>query len=102
MAANTIIDGKGQTVYTTTSDKTTHFMSPIGSLQLTAEECNEILMKRAVAAVQQQNQQHGIATSTASDVHNAREFTNKKKNNNMKENSVKNSLTYLCIYMWCR
>lgn len=75
VAANTIIDGKGQTVYTT-SDKTTHFMSPIGSLQLTAEECNEILMKRAVAAVQQQNQQqHGIATSTASDGHNAREFS---------------------------
>lgn len=47
-------------------------MSPIGSLQLTAEECNEILMKRAVAAVQ--NQQHGITTTTASDVHNAREY----------------------------
>jgi len=43
-------------------------MSPIGSLQLTAEECNEILMKRAVAAVQ--NQQ--AITTTASDVHNAR------------------------------
>lgn len=71
MSANTVLDGKTQTVYTT-SDKTTHFMSPIGSLQLTAEECNEILMKRAVAAVQ--NQQHGIATSTASDVHNAREY----------------------------
>lgn len=73
MAGNTIIDGKTQTVYTT-SDKTTHFMSPIGSLQLTAEECNEILMKRAVAAVQQQNQQqHTIATTQASDGHNARE-----------------------------
>jgi hypothetical protein len=63
-----ILDGKTQTVYTT-SDKTTHFMSPIGSLQLTAEECNEILMKRAVAAVQ--NQQQAITTS-ASDSHNAR------------------------------
>lgn len=30
-------------------------MSPIGTLQLTPEECNEILMKRAVAAAQQQN-----------------------------------------------
>lgn len=70
-AGSAIIDGKTQTVYTTTaSDKTTHFMSPIGSLQLTAEECNEILMKRAVAAVQ--NQQHTITTTTASDQHNAR------------------------------
>lgn len=69
VAGNTILDGKTQTVYTT-SDKTTHFMSPIGSLQLTAEECNEILMKRAVAAVQ--NQQ--AITTTASDGHNARKL----------------------------
>ena len=27
-----------------------HFMTPIGPLQLTTEECNEILMKRAAAA----------------------------------------------------
>lgn len=27
-----------------------HFMTPLGPLQLTAEECNEILMKRAAAA----------------------------------------------------
>lgn len=67
------MDGKTQTVYTT-SDKTTHFMSPIGSLQLTAEECNEILMKRAVAAVQANNQ-HTITTTSSSDVHNARKFT---------------------------
>lgn len=33
-------------------------MSPIGPLQLTAEECNEILMKRAAAAVAANNQQH--------------------------------------------
>lgn len=66
-----ILDGKTQTVYTT-SDKTTHFMSPIGSLQLTAEECNEILMKRAVAAVQANN--HTITTTSSSDGHNAREF----------------------------
>jgi hypothetical protein len=68
-SGNNIMDGKTQTVYTT-SDKTTHFMSPIGSLQLTAEECNEILMKRAVAAVQANNQ-HTITTSS-SDQHNAR------------------------------
>lgn len=67
------MDGKTQTVYTT-SDKTTHFMSPIGSLQLTAEECNEILMKRAVAAVQANNQ-HTITTTSSSDVHNARKST---------------------------
>lgn len=70
-----ILDGKTQTVYTT-SDKTTHFMSPIGSLQLTAEECNEILMKRAVAAVQNQ-QQHTITTTSASDQHNARKTTSR-------------------------
>lgn len=70
------MDGKTQTVYTT-SDKTTHFMSPIGSLQLTAEECNEILMKRAVAAVQANNQ-HTITTSSASDVHNARKHHHMK------------------------
>jgi hypothetical protein len=72
ITGNNILDGKTQTVYTT-SDKTTHFMSPIGSLQLTAEECNEILMKRAVAAVQANNQ-HTITTSSASDVHNARKL----------------------------
>lgn len=38
-------------------------MSPIGTLQLTAEECNEILMKRAVAAAQQQ-QNHTTITTT--------------------------------------
>lgn len=32
-----------------------HFMTPLGPLQLTAEECNEILMKRAAAAASQQN-----------------------------------------------
>lgn len=74
-AGSTIIDGKTQTIYTTTgNDKTTHFMSPIGSLQLTAEECNEILMKRAVAAVQNQQQQHTITTTTASDQHSTREY----------------------------
>lgn len=72
ISAGNILDGKTQTVYTT-SDKTTHFMSPIGSLQLTAEECNEILMKRAVAAVQANNQ-HTITTSQASEGHNARKF----------------------------
>lgn len=42
----------------TSSGKATQFMSPIGPLQLTAEECNEILMKRAAAAVAANNQQH--------------------------------------------
>lgn len=44
-----------QTVLTTAGNRTS-FMTPIGTLQLTAEECNEILMKRAVVAAQQQNQ----------------------------------------------
>lgn len=76
-AGSTIIDGKTQTIYTTTggNDKTTHFMSPIGSLQLTAEECNEILMKRAVAAVQNQQQQHTITTTSSSDQHSSREYS---------------------------
>lgn len=38
-------------------------MSPIGTLQLTPEECNEILMKRAAAAAQHHNQ----TTITTSD-----------------------------------
>lgn len=54
-------------------------MSPIGSLQLTAEECNEILMKRAVAAVQAGNHNHTITTT---DQHNAREFPSKIHTNN--------------------
>lgn len=33
-----------------------HFMTPLGPLQLTAEECNEILMKRAAAAAGQNSQ----------------------------------------------
>lgn len=37
-------------------------MSSIGTLQLTPEECNEILMKRAAAAAQQQN--HTTITTT--------------------------------------
>jgi hypothetical protein len=73
--ASAILDTKTQTVYTTTSDKGGMFMTPIGSLQLTPEECNEILMKRAVAAVQANNSQHTITTTSSStDGHNAREF----------------------------
>jgi hypothetical protein len=57
------LDSKTQTVLATGGGKTTHFMSPIGPLQLTAEECNEILMKRAAAAVAANNQ-HAITTTT--------------------------------------
>lgn len=39
-------------------------MSPIGPIQLTAEECNEILMKRAAAAVAANNQQHTTINTT--------------------------------------
>ncbi|GAB0091065.1 zinc finger protein 189 isoform X1 [Sergentomyia squamirostris] len=58
---NGIIDTKGQTVLTTAGGKM-HFMSPIGPLQLTAEECNEILAKRAMSAAQTQHTT--IATTT--------------------------------------
>lgn len=60
--SNGLIDSKGQTVLTT-SGKATHFMSPLGPIQLTAEECNEILMKRAAAAVAANNQQHTLTTA---------------------------------------
>lgn len=46
------------TLVFTTADKhamSKHFMTPLGPLQLTAEECNEILMKRAAAASNQAN-----------------------------------------------
>lgn len=59
--ANGILDNKTQTVLTSASNKAS-FMSPIGTLQLTPEECNEILMKRAVAAAQHQN--HTTITTT--------------------------------------
>lgn len=42
---------------TTSANKSSYVTSPIGSLQLTVEECNDIMMKRAVAAAQQQQQQ---------------------------------------------
>lgn len=45
-----------QQVARQTGGKTTHF-SPIGPLQLTAEECNEILMKRAATAAAAANNQ---------------------------------------------
>lgn len=48
----------------TSSGKATQFMSPIGPIQLTAEECNEILMKRAAAAVAANNQQHTTINTT--------------------------------------
>ena len=50
--ANGIVDTKTQTILTTASGAKTHF-SPLGPIHLTAEECNEILMKRALAATQQ-------------------------------------------------
>lgn len=42
-----------------------HFMTPIGPLQLTAEECNEILMKRAAAASNQGNNVAASQTDTS-------------------------------------
>lgn len=60
--ANGIIDSKTKTILTTSGN--TAFMSPLGPIQLTAEECNEILMKRAAAAVVANNQ-HTISTTDA-------------------------------------
>lgn len=56
-----MIESKGQTVLTA-SNKTTQFMSPIGPIQLTAEECNEILMKRAERAAAANTQQHTLSS----------------------------------------
>lgn len=50
--ANGILDNKTQTVLTSAS-KNTSFMSPIGTLQLTPEEYNEIILKRATAGAHQ-------------------------------------------------
>ncbi|XP_055314616.1 zinc finger protein 530 isoform X4 [Sitodiplosis mosellana] len=60
--ANGILDNKTQTVLTSASKNSSTFMSSIGTLQLTPEECNEILMKRAAAAAQHQN--HTTITTT--------------------------------------
>lgn len=61
---NGIVDSKTQTILTNAGK--THF-SPIGPLHLTAEECNEILMKRALAATHPQtittNDGHATAGS---------------------------------------
>lgn len=55
--ANGILDNKTQTVLTSAS-KNSSFMSPIGTLQLTPEEYNEIILKRA------QHQNHTTITTT--------------------------------------
>uniref|UniRef100_A0A1B0FNT4 C2H2-type domain-containing protein n=1 Tax=Glossina morsitans morsitans TaxID=37546 RepID=A0A1B0FNT4_GLOMM len=68
--ANGIVDPKAQTILTTAAGAKTYF-SPIGPIHLTAEECNEILMKRALAASQTQtittNDGH-TTTTAASDI----------------------------------
>ena len=46
-----------------------HFMTPIGPLQLTAEECNEILMKRAAAASSQSNSNNVASSQTDATSH---------------------------------
>lgn len=60
------------TLVFTTTDKhamSKHFMTPIGPLQLTAEECNEILMKRAAAASNQANPNNVAASQTDTSTH---------------------------------
>lgn len=60
------------TLVFTTADKhamSKHFMTPLGPLQLTAEECNEILMKRAAAASNQANVNNVATSQTDSTAH---------------------------------
>lgn len=60
------------TLVFTTADKhamSKHFMTPLGPLQLTAEECNEILMKRAAAASNQANVNNVVTSQTDSASH---------------------------------
>lgn len=66
---NGILDAnKTQTVLTSTSkNSSSAFMSPIGTLQLTPEECNEILLKRAAAAAQHQNTTTNTTTNLTTD-----------------------------------
>uniref|UniRef100_A0A182QFN0 C2H2-type domain-containing protein n=1 Tax=Anopheles farauti TaxID=69004 RepID=A0A182QFN0_9DIPT len=57
---NGLMESKTKTILTTSGAGA--FMSPIGPIQLTAEECNDILMKRAAAAVAANNQ-HAITNN---------------------------------------
>lgn len=60
------------TLVFTTADKhamSKHFMTPLGPLQLTAEECNEILMKRAAAASNQANSNNVTTSQTDGTAH---------------------------------
>ena len=66
-----------QQVARTSAGKTTHF-SPIGPLQLTAEECNEILMKRAATAAAAANNQ--LQLSQAAEVQHTQIQVQVKKN----------------------
>ncbi|XP_017837464.1 zinc finger protein 665 isoform X9 [Drosophila busckii] len=67
LANGSIVDAKtGQTVLTTTSAAAKSHFSSIGALHLTQEECNEILIKRAIAAGHG-HQTHTITTNAAGD-----------------------------------
>uniref|UniRef100_A0A182MXS0 C2H2-type domain-containing protein n=1 Tax=Anopheles dirus TaxID=7168 RepID=A0A182MXS0_9DIPT len=57
---NGLMESKTKTILTTSGAGA--FMSPLGPIQLTAEECNDILMKRAAAAVAANNQ-HAITNN---------------------------------------
>lgn len=67
--SNGIVDSKTQTILTTAAAANKAHFSPIGPIHLTAEECNEILMKRALAATHPQtitsNDGHNTTTSKA-------------------------------------
>ncbi|XP_070135169.1 zinc finger protein 189 isoform X1 [Drosophila bipectinata] len=69
LANGSIVDAKtGQTVLTAGSAAKSHFSS-IGALHLTQEECNEILIKRAIAAGHHQT--HTITTADGAHHHAA-------------------------------
>ena len=67
--SNGIVDSKAQTLLSTAAAANKTHFSPIGPIHLTAEECNEILMKRALAATHPQtissNDGHNTNTSKA-------------------------------------
>ncbi|XP_063708578.1 zinc finger protein 665 isoform X3 [Culicoides brevitarsis] len=70
---NGLIDSKHTTVLTSSGKAAgaTQFMSPFGPIQLTAEECNEILLKRQMNAATTTTPQHTATINTSNDGHHS-------------------------------